>query len=145
MPVLPNERHERFAQELAKGKPATEAYEKAGYKHNRHNAASMRQKKHILERVAELQTRSAQKAEVTIESLIAEVEEARVRAMELGQISAAVAASREKGILSGKRVEKRETGGPGDFDRMSDDELVRFIADREDRTRPSARRVGYSS
>lgn len=31
MPVLKNQRHERFAQELAKGKSATDAYLAAGY------------------------------------------------------------------------------------------------------------------
>ncbi len=34
MPVLKNSRHERFAQNVAKGMSATEAYEKAGYKPN---------------------------------------------------------------------------------------------------------------
>ena len=34
MPALENQRHERFAQELAKGKTATEAYVLAGYKPN---------------------------------------------------------------------------------------------------------------
>ncbi len=34
MPVLKNARHERFAQNVAKGMSAAEAYEKAGYKRN---------------------------------------------------------------------------------------------------------------
>jgi phage terminase small subunit len=35
MPVLSNPKHERFAQELAKGKTADEAYQLAGCKPNR--------------------------------------------------------------------------------------------------------------
>ncbi len=34
MGILPNARHERFAQNVVKGMSATEAYEKAGYKPN---------------------------------------------------------------------------------------------------------------
>lgn len=54
MPVLSNPKHERFAQELAKGKTATEAYELAGYKPNRGNAATLKQDQSISGRIAEL-------------------------------------------------------------------------------------------
>lgn len=54
MPVLSNPRHERFAQELAKGKSQIEAHELAGYKPHRGNASSLAQDKSILERVSEL-------------------------------------------------------------------------------------------
>lgn len=43
--------------------------------------------------------------------------------MENGQLNAAVAAIKEKGVLSGKRVERSEVGGPGQFDHLSDEEL----------------------
>jgi hypothetical protein len=39
-----------------------------------------------------------------------------VRALENGQLSAAVAAIKEKGVLSGKRIERAEVGAPGEFD-----------------------------
>lgn len=54
MLVLSNPRHERFAQELAKGKSAAEAYETAGFSPNRHNAATLARKQHILDRQSEL-------------------------------------------------------------------------------------------
>ena len=44
--------------------------------------------------------------------------------------SAAVAAIKEKGVLSGKRVERSEAGQPGEFahlENMSTDELRAFI------------------
>jgi hypothetical protein len=53
-----------------------------------------------------------------------EAEQVRVRAMESGQLNAAVAAIKEKGVLSGKRIERSEVGGPGEFDHLSDEELV---------------------
>ncbi|WP_455872862.1 hypothetical protein [Rhizobium yanglingense] len=42
MPVLKNARHEKFAQALAKGKTATEAYAEAGFKPHDGNAARLR-------------------------------------------------------------------------------------------------------
>lgn len=60
MPVLPNPKHERFAQELAKGKTADEAYSFAGYRENHGNAGSLRRQQHISIRVAELLTRAQQ-------------------------------------------------------------------------------------
>jgi len=47
MPPLSNRRHEAFAQLLARGVPAAKAYDDAGYKPNRHNAAGLARQKHI--------------------------------------------------------------------------------------------------
>jgi phage terminase small subunit len=69
---------------------------------------------------------------VTVESLINEAEQARLGAMQAGQYAAAVAAVKEKGVLSGKRVERRESGDPGEFaaiENMTADELRAFITD----------------
>jgi hypothetical protein len=49
------------------------------------------------------------------------------QAMKSGQLSAAVSALKEKGILSGKRVERNEIGGPGQFDHLTDEELRQEI------------------
>jgi hypothetical protein len=43
MPILPNPRHEAFAQALARGKNATAAHEEAGYKPNRSTACQLKQ------------------------------------------------------------------------------------------------------
>ncbi|WP_130225106.1 hypothetical protein [Bradyrhizobium sp. Leo121] len=40
MPILKNSKHERFAQDLAKGKTADEAYVLAGHQENRGNQSS---------------------------------------------------------------------------------------------------------
>jgi phage terminase small subunit len=42
MPILSNSRQEKFAQALAEGKSATEAYELAGYTPDDGNAARMK-------------------------------------------------------------------------------------------------------
>jgi phage terminase small subunit len=54
MPILSNPRHERFAQELANGVSATEAYERAGFTRNRVSAHRLKQKPNIGERVGDL-------------------------------------------------------------------------------------------
>ena len=62
-------------------------------------------------------------------------EQARLSAMESGRYSAAVAAIKEKGILSGKRVERCERGSPGEFDwieNASAGELEAFIEGEPD-------------
>jgi hypothetical protein len=104
MPALANSRHEAFAQALARGLSAAAAYVEVGYKANRHNAAAFARKQHISTRVNELQdeqlaihqqaaAQAAANAQVSIESLIAEAEAARVKAMsEKGGAGAAVGA-----------------------------------------------------
>jgi hypothetical protein len=130
MPVLTNVRRELFAQMRASGMTLTEAYEKAGYSPDMGNASNLAANDEIQARIRELTTKAAQKAIVTIESLIAESEEARVGAMNADQFAAAIAAIREKGVLSGKRIERSERGQPGEFadlDNMSAGELAEFI------------------
>jgi len=112
MPVLKNARHERFAQELAKGKTADEAYALAGFKANRGNAATLKANQSISKRVAEIQGRAAEKAAVTIQSLTDELEEARGIAIAEKQSSAAVAATLGKAKLHGLLVEKKQHTGP---------------------------------
>ncbi|RVG81336.1 terminase small subunit [Sinorhizobium meliloti] len=73
MPVLKNARHEKFAQELAKGKTADEAYQLAGFKPNRGNAARLNANESIQARVAEIQGKGALKAEATVERVLKEL------------------------------------------------------------------------
>jgi len=71
MPILSNPRHEKFAQALAEGKPASTAYEEASYRPNDGNAIRLKGIDRIMERVGELQKQGAERSVVTLESLIA--------------------------------------------------------------------------
>jgi phage terminase small subunit len=125
MPPLNNHRHEKFAQALAQGKNATEAHQEAGYKPNRSTACQLKQDPRISTRVAELQeeqlalhqqatVEAAANAKVTIESLIAEAEAARSKAMsEKGGAAAAVSALTAKAKLAGMWREKVDTHNTG--------------------------------
>ncbi len=134
MPILRNARHERFAQEIVKGTGNADSYIAAGYKVSAGVASACATKllkiARICSRIAEIHAAGVKRAEVTVESLIREVDEARALAMAINQPSAAVAAIREKGVLSGKRVERSEQGLPGEFaelDGMTTDELRAYL------------------
>ena len=113
MPTLQNPRHERFAQELATGKSADAAYVLAGYRANRSNAARLSANQDIQRRVAEIQSLGAERAAITVETLIAEAESARSKAMsEKGGANAAVAAITVKAKLAGLWLDKTALTDP---------------------------------
>jgi Terminase small subunit len=133
MPPLDNPRWERFAQELAKGQSQTGAYLAAGYKGAKSPttaASRLLTNVRVAARVKELQQRGAERAEVTVASLIADLDEDRKLARGAGQASAAVAATMAKAKLLGLFIDRKEVGAPGEFDEienMSADELREFI------------------
>jgi hypothetical protein len=154
MPVLKNPRHEAFAQALARGMSAAAAYGEVGYRPHRHNAATLARKKHISVRVAELQeeqlaihqqaaAEAAANAKVTIESLIAEAEAARMKAMsEKGGAAAAVTALTAKAKLAGmwrEKVDQHNTGSPV-YERIE-----RVIVERAPQSAPNGHdeEIGY--
>lgn len=112
MPAMKNARHEAFAQALASGKSQAEAYALAGYRPSEPNASRLTRNEKVRARVAEIQGKAAQRAVVTVESLAAELEEARALALKSNQSAAAVSATMGKAKLFGLLVEKREHSGP---------------------------------
>ena len=108
MAALPNQRHEKFAQGIAEGKSATEAYEAAGYTPNDGNATRLKGNERIRKRVAELQECSAAQVAVTLQGLIEEATDIQTKAMADGKYSAAVAALTVKAKLAGFWVNKAE-------------------------------------
>ena len=77
MPVLTNPKHELFAQALAKGSTADQAYQDAGYKANSGNAATLKGNQRIKDRVVELQGRAAERTIYTIEDIVQQLAEDR--------------------------------------------------------------------
>jgi phage terminase small subunit len=130
VPVLKNPKHEKFAQLIARGEYQHKAYLQAGYSGNEGKASRLGHDPRIVARVLELKDRGAERAEVTIESLILEAAEIQSRAIEAGQFAAATSALTAKAKLAGKWIERSEQGKPGDFDRMNEEELEAYIAER---------------
>lgn len=69
MPILSNAKHERFAQEIAKGATQIEAYVAAGYKAHDGAAARLCGNVRISERVTEILARAATRTEITVANL----------------------------------------------------------------------------
>lgn len=69
MPALQNARHERFAQELAKGKTQADAYAAAGYSPSEPNASRLRSNDKVQARVAEILEKAAVRTEITVASI----------------------------------------------------------------------------
>lgn len=69
MPALQNARHERFAQELAKGKTQAYAYAAAGYSPSEPNASRLRSNDKVQARVAEILEKAAVRTEITVASI----------------------------------------------------------------------------
>jgi len=55
------------------------------------------------------------------------LDEARTTALRLGQASAAVAATMGKAKVTGQIIDRAEVGKPGEFDSMTENELLEFI------------------
>jgi hypothetical protein len=111
MAALSNHKHELFAQGLAKGKTADEAYQLAGYKQSRPAASRLSTNVNVKARVAELQERGAIRAEVTIASILVELEEARELAKSIAQPGPMVSASMGKAKVRGLLVDRTELTG----------------------------------
>lgn len=132
MPVLKNARHEKFAQSLAKGKTADEAYTDAGFKPNRGNATRLKANESIASRVAELQAKGAERTLVSLESITNELEEARKAAMAEKQTAAAVSASMGKAKLHGLLIDKKQlTGAHGGPVQIFDVTRLKGMTDQE--------------
>jgi hypothetical protein len=112
---LKNVRHERYVQALFEGKPASTAYEEAGYRFNEGNAIRLKGNEKVQARPRELQETVAEANEVTVSSLLGELEQARAKASSLDQLSAAVRAIEAKAKVSGIMIQRVEVGSPGDF------------------------------
>ena len=118
----------RFVAEYLKDQNATQAAIRAGYS----KATANQQGSRLLANVGvaaalqQKQTRVARKAEITVESLAREFEEARRVALKERQASAMVAATTGKGKLAGLLVERhRHSGAIGTYDltKLTDDQL----------------------
>jgi len=157
---LRNPRHEVFAQELANGMPATQAYEKAGFSPDGGNASRLQNDDRIKQRVAQLLNERARKhakaSEKAVEKLGLDrqwVLSKLVENVERGLQARAVLDDDGKpigeyrydggvvnralellGVEQGMFIKRTETGQPGDFADLTsvDAILARVRADLGD-------------
>jgi hypothetical protein len=135
MPILPNQRHERFAQEVAQGKSAGEAYRLAGYRAANHSAETagprLLKNVEVQQRIVELQQKVARKAEITLESLLREAADIQKAAISAKQYAAANGALKLKAELSGHYVLRKQDVTPRRSEAEIDARLRELLADRD--------------
>lgn len=126
MPFLTNARHEAFAQALAKGKTADEAYALAGFKPNRGNATRLKANDSIQKRVLELQTKVADKAVWTaaerLQSLKAIHDKAIIDDARTA-ISAIAEANKMDGAYAPTKLKHSGSIGTYDLSKVTDEQL----------------------
>lgn len=123
MPKLTNPRHEHFAQLLARGAAQDAAYAEVGYKPSRPHASRLATYGNVRARVAELQQRSVDRHDVTVESLTRELDEARDIAKEQNNAAGMTAATMGKAKLHGLETGPRQNNR-APLEDVSDDELA---------------------
>jgi phage terminase small subunit len=134
VPILSNQRHEAVALAYIADpqKIGWRAYQSVYPKSSQHAAETlfsrMLKKVEFCARVTELQAGAAADAEITLEGLLREVEEARKMAMSLSQSSAAVAAIKLKSELSGHYVQRKEDVTPRRSEAEIDARLRELLA-----------------
>ncbi len=114
MPILPNQRHEAFAQALAKGNSASEAYIAAGYKDSRSAASRLSTNVNIAARVVELQGKAAEKAEWTAADRLISlktIHDAQANSDPRVAIAAIAEANKMQGSHAPAKTEVSEPGG----------------------------------
>lgn len=128
--ILRNPRYELFAQGIAAGLSKKDAYLKAGFKGTGHACFMLAGRPEIKQRVKELLDNAANRAELSRKDILDRIFQDWELARKLGQVPAALKAAE----LMGKEmhrmfVERKEVGGPGDFDNKTEDELRQIVED----------------
>lgn len=128
-PLTPKQ--QRFVQEYLQDHNGTQAAIRAGYSEStaRQQGSRLLTEPRIQAAVRAGQKKVAKKAEVTVDTLMAELEQARKLALKEKQASAAVTATMGKGKLAGLLVEKhKHSGSIGTYDlsKVSDHDLDRL-------------------
>lgn len=121
---LKNARHERFAQELAKGTKLEAAYIAADYAPSRKNAQRLRSNEGVAARIEALQAKAAEKVVVTVASLterLLKIAQKGEDKTEAPLLSVSRAALMDVAKLNGLIVDRSRIGF--DFANCTDEEL----------------------
>lgn len=130
--VLRNPRHELYAQNRVAGLSMAEAYTKAGFtsKNPKDGAANLERNPAIQQRMDQLLRGAAARAELSRKQILDRIFEDWELARKLGQVPAALKAAELMGKEMHKMfVERKEVGGPGDFDNKTEEELRQIVED----------------
>lgn len=116
---------------------ASEAYRRA-YDASRMNKESVNRKAHdlmingkVTARIAELRRPVVEAVQITLAAHLNDLKRLRDDALAAEKYGPAIQAEIARGKASGLYIDRIEAGGPGDFERLEDDELERRIAENQ--------------
>jgi hypothetical protein len=118
-------KHELYAQGVAGGLSREEAYRLAGFKGKRPSAhVGIDSNPLVIRRIEELLRQISAKSELSRRAILDRIFQDWELARKLGQVPAALKAAELMGREMHKMfTERKEIGGPGDFDNKTEDEL----------------------
>jgi phage terminase small subunit len=131
MPALRKPKHELFVRKLLEGENIIDAYEASGYSRDRGNASKLASNPRVKARLLELQEEAAKDSKLTVQSLLNELEDARKRATDLKQLSAAVRSVEAKARIGGLLIQKIEVGGVNEFEECQSTKDIVDLAMRQ--------------
>jgi len=129
--VLRDPKRELFAQKVSAGVPKEQAYQEAGYLgKSKMGSSRLMNIPAVRARINEIMDAGAKRSELTRKGILERIFEDWETARKLGQIPAALKA----GELLGREMfrmftERKEIGGPGDFDQKSEEELRQIVTE----------------
>jgi len=121
-----SERQRNFARLVHEQVPPYRAYALAGYRRHHSNAYRLRENEGVKQYLSELEAQTMKRHEVTIDTLLTELEEARLNAKTAKQPSSEVSAVMSKAKLTGLLVDRQEIK---DVSGMNMDELIQSVRD----------------
>ena len=121
-----SERQKSFARLVHEQVPAYRAYALAGYRRHHSNAYRLRENEGVKQYLSELEAQTMKRHEVTVDSLLTELEEARLNAQTTKQPGAEISAVMGKAKLTGLLVDRQEIK---DVSNMNPEELVQAVRD----------------
>src|SRR5215207_5428684 len=121
-----SERQKAFARLIHEQVPPYRAYALAGYRRHHSNAYRLRENEGVRQFLSELEAKTMKRHEVTVDSLLTELEEARLNAKAAKQPSSEVSAVMGKAKLSGLLVDRQEIK---DLSSMNMGELIQSVRD----------------
>jgi phage terminase small subunit len=127
-----SQRQRRFCQLVVEGKSPPIAYVEAGYKHDKSYANCYRLltgNDRVKQEILNLQRKAMIKHEVTIESLVEELNEAREHAKKVGQPASEVSSIMAKAKLLGLVIDRREIQEKT-LDTMNASEVMNLLRER---------------
>jgi phage terminase small subunit len=122
-----SERQKAFARLVHEQVPPYRAYALAGYRPHESNPYRLSENERVKQYMCELEARTMERHQVTVDTLLTELEEARLNAKSAKQPSSEVSAIMGKAKLAGLLVDKQEIK---DVSNMNMEELIQSVRDK---------------